>query len=228
MTVRDLLLRSLDDIENPTEVDVVLIDRRDSTLVFAQVSPGLVSTPNTGLKARIVANFTDDELDCIGWALRLVVGGGDRADRRLLFLSGNIVSVETAGPGCRRVDHHRGASTRASSKRPSLQQKPCSAVPRCASLRRCSKASTCRSRWGCPTSSTRSPVPATPTLSDGRGDRPRRPVDRGSRYGRSRWMTDMADADPAPDLDSSRELALSRRSGGFRSEGHRRLGARRR
>ena len=62
ITVRDLLVVPVDEESNPTEVDVVLIDRRDSNLVFAQVSPGLVSTPNTGLTVRIVANFTDDQL----------------------------------------------------------------------------------------------------------------------------------------------------------------------
>ncbi len=99
VAVRNLLLGSLDGIENPTEVDVVLIDRRDSTLVFAQVSPALVSTPNTGLKARIVANFTDDELlesaglyDSSSEVTIELIG-------RLLFLGGNIVSVETAGTG---------------------------------------------------------------------------------------------------------------------------------
>ena len=99
VSVRDLLLRELDDVENPTAVDVVLIDRRDSTLVFSQVSPGLVSTPNTGLKARIVANFTDAELattdglyDSSSDLVVELIG-------RLLFLSGNIVSVETAGTG---------------------------------------------------------------------------------------------------------------------------------
>ncbi len=99
VVVRDLLLRTLDDLENPTGVDVVLIDRRDSTLVFAQVSPALVSTPNAGLKARIVANFTDDELET---AAAIYDSSGEVAIEligRLLFLGGNIVSVETAGTG---------------------------------------------------------------------------------------------------------------------------------
>jgi hypothetical protein len=39
---RDLLTLPIVDVENPTQADVVLIDRRDSNLVFSQVSPGLV------------------------------------------------------------------------------------------------------------------------------------------------------------------------------------------
>ncbi len=99
VTVRDLLVLPVADAENPTQVDVVLIDRRDTALVFAQVSPGLVSTPNLGLKVRIVANFTDEELD---------VGEGLYSSTsdvvfeligRLLFLSANIVSVDTTPSG---------------------------------------------------------------------------------------------------------------------------------
>ena len=54
--------REVTDRIRESEVDVVLIDRRDSNLVFAQISPGLVSTPNTGLTVRIVASFTDEQL----------------------------------------------------------------------------------------------------------------------------------------------------------------------
>ena len=99
VTVRDLLLTPIDDIENPTEVDVVLIDRRDSTLVFAQVSPALVSTPNTGLKARIVANFTEDELAASDGLYDSSSELAIELIGRLLFLSGNVVSVETAETG---------------------------------------------------------------------------------------------------------------------------------
>ncbi len=99
VSVRDLVVVPIDEEQNPTDVDVVLIDRRDSTLVFAQVSPGLVSTPNTGLKARIVANFTDDEL---AEADGLYESTSDLAVEligRLVFLSGNVISVDTAPTG---------------------------------------------------------------------------------------------------------------------------------
>jgi hypothetical protein len=99
VAVRDLLLVPADGVENPTAVDVVLIDRRDSTLVFAQVSPGLVSTPNAGLKTRIVANFSDAELETTGGLYDSSAEVAIELIGRLLFLSGNIVSVETAGTG---------------------------------------------------------------------------------------------------------------------------------
>ena len=98
-TVRDLLVVPLADAENPAEVDVVLIDRRDSTLVFAQVSPGLVSTPNIGTKARIVANFTDEQLATAGDLYDSLSDLVAELIGRFLFLSGNVVSVETAATG---------------------------------------------------------------------------------------------------------------------------------
>jgi len=98
-TVRDLLVVPLADAENPTQVDVVLIDRRDSTLVFAQVSPGLVSTPNTGRKARIVANFTDEQLATAGDLYDSSSALVAELIGRFLFLSGNVVSVETVATG---------------------------------------------------------------------------------------------------------------------------------
>ena len=99
ITVRDLLVVPADEETNPTEADVVLIDRRDSNLVFAQVSPGLVSTPNTGLTVRIVANFTDEQLaegdGVYGSTSDLAV----ELIGRLLFLGGNVTSVDTAATG---------------------------------------------------------------------------------------------------------------------------------
>jgi hypothetical protein len=99
ITVRDLLVVPVEEESNPTEADVVLIDRRDSNLVFAQVSPGLVSTPNTGLTVRIVANYTDDQLaeadGAYGSSSDLVV----EMIGRLLFLGGNVTSVDTAPTG---------------------------------------------------------------------------------------------------------------------------------
>ena len=99
ITVRDLLVVPVEEESNPTEADVVLIDRRDSNLVFAQVSPGLVSTPNTGLTVRIVANYTDDQLaeadGVYGSSSDLVV----EMIGRLLFLGGNVTSVDTAPTG---------------------------------------------------------------------------------------------------------------------------------
>ncbi len=99
VSVRDLLVVPVDEAENPTQTDVVLIDRRDSTLVFAQVSPGLVSTPNTGLKARIVANFTDEDLAAADGLYDSTSDLAVELIGRLVFLSGNVISVDTAPTG---------------------------------------------------------------------------------------------------------------------------------
>lgn len=97
--VRDI--DAADPIEdtNPTDVDVVVLDRFDANLVFAQVSPGLVSTPNTGLKTRIVAQFSDEQLEASDGRFdsnsdlaRALIG-------EVLFLQGNVVSVDTSASG---------------------------------------------------------------------------------------------------------------------------------
>lgn len=97
--VRDLAVVRLIATENPTDVDVVLIDRRDSALVFGQVSPGLVSTPTTGLNMRIVAQYTDDQLaqadglfESTSELLRNFIG-------QMMFVQNNIVSVDSAPTG---------------------------------------------------------------------------------------------------------------------------------
>ena len=97
--MRDLLVVPVDEESNPTEVDVVLIDRRDSNLVFAQISPGLVSTPNTGLTVRIVANFTDEQLAEAGGVYNSTSDLAVELIGRLLFLGGNVPSVDTAPTG---------------------------------------------------------------------------------------------------------------------------------
>ena len=99
IAVRDLLVVPVDEESNPTEADVVLIDRRDSNLVFAQVSPGLVSTPNTGLTMRIVANFTDEQLAAADGVYETSSDLAVELIGRLLFLGGNVTSVDTAPTG---------------------------------------------------------------------------------------------------------------------------------
>lgn len=84
---------------NPTGVDVVVLDRADAALVFAQISPGLVSTPNAGSTMRIVVPYTDEQLAVVG---ELYATNSDLAREmvgRLLFLGANIVSVDTAPTG---------------------------------------------------------------------------------------------------------------------------------
>jgi len=97
--VRDLLVIPVLEGENPTQADVVLIDRRDSTLVFAQVSPGLVSTANLGLKVRIVANYSPDDLASASGLYDSTSDLVFELIGRLLFLSANVVSVDSAPSG---------------------------------------------------------------------------------------------------------------------------------
>jgi hypothetical protein len=81
--------------ENPTDADAVIVDRRDANLVFAQVSPALVSTPNLGRTLRIVAPFSDEQITASDGQfestseLMLEVIGS------MLFFQANVVSVET-------------------------------------------------------------------------------------------------------------------------------------
>lgn len=89
---RGLSTRAVLDGNNPDGVDVTVLDRPDTTLTFAQVSPSLVSTPNVGLSMRIEARFTDEQL---------AAGGADRSAlaremvARMTFLQANVVSVDS-------------------------------------------------------------------------------------------------------------------------------------
>lgn len=90
--VRDLALQA----GVPTDgVDSVIIDRRDSLLVFSQISPARVSTPNPGLVFRIVVPYSDRQMLTSGNLFstrselaRTLVG-------ELLFLAANVVSTDT-------------------------------------------------------------------------------------------------------------------------------------
>lgn len=91
--VRDIAL--LPSLPND-DVDVVILDRADSLLVFAQISPARVSTPNQGLVFRVEVPLSDDQIDASGDIFdtrtelaRTIIG-------ELLFLSANVVSVDTA------------------------------------------------------------------------------------------------------------------------------------
>ena len=63
VAVRDISASEPSAAINPTESDVLVLDRADAALVFAQVSPALVSTPNPGLTIRFEAQFTDEQLE---------------------------------------------------------------------------------------------------------------------------------------------------------------------
>lgn len=90
--VRDLALLPVTD--NPTGVDVVLLDRRDVLLVFAQVSPALVATPNQALTFRIEAPFTDRQLEASDGIFETTSELNRRLIGELLFFQGNIVSID--------------------------------------------------------------------------------------------------------------------------------------
>ena len=97
--VRDIAATSPGAATNPTEADVVVLDRFDSTLVFAQISPALVSTPNPGLKVRVTAQYTDDQ---VAQTRGLYDTSSDVARAFIalvLFLQNNVVSADTAPVG---------------------------------------------------------------------------------------------------------------------------------
>lgn len=101
--VRDIALITLPAGENPTEVDVVLLDRRDSNLVFAQISPGLVSTPNSGLKIRVVASYTEEQL---AESDGLFVSSADVVlgfIGQMLAVDNSVVSADSAATGAPEV-----------------------------------------------------------------------------------------------------------------------------
>ncbi len=92
---RALVTRVPAEAENPTDADVVVVDRRDATLVFAQVSPALVSTPSTGTSVRIVGPFSDEQIEASDGMyestseLMLDVIG------EMNFFQANVVSIDT-------------------------------------------------------------------------------------------------------------------------------------
>ncbi len=84
---------------NPTEADVVVLDRSDTALVFAQVSPALVSTPNPGLKIRVEAQYTDDQVEQTDGLFDSASDVAREFIGQMLFLQNNVVSADTSGVG---------------------------------------------------------------------------------------------------------------------------------
>ncbi len=100
VAVRDLALAP-NPPSNAADVDTVVIDRRDSAMVFAQVSPALVSTPNPGLKIRVVASYTDEQIAESNGLFTSRAGLLADFIGQMLFLQNNVVSVaadETGAP----------------------------------------------------------------------------------------------------------------------------------
>jgi len=89
---RALARRPIEAERNPREVDVVLLDRAELALVFGQITPGRVSAPNNALSFRVVASFSAAQLGDRGWTNAEVAY---RAVNQVLFLRGNVISVDT-------------------------------------------------------------------------------------------------------------------------------------
>jgi hypothetical protein len=94
--VRDIAADPPPEATNPTGADVVVLDRSDAMLVFASISPALMSTPNVGPKFRIVAQYSDEQLAASGGLYATNSDVARELIARLLFVQANIVSVDTA------------------------------------------------------------------------------------------------------------------------------------
>jgi hypothetical protein len=94
--VRDLAVTFAESSTDGDEADVSVLDRFDSLLVFAQVSPARVSTPNQGLVFRVEVPIGDAQFEVEGAPFV------DRSDvaraalGQLIFLQTNVVSVDLA------------------------------------------------------------------------------------------------------------------------------------
>lgn len=97
VNVRDLaIVRSgIDELANADDSDFVLLDRSDALLVFAEIAPSLVSTPNESLSFQIIAPFTDEQLASMGEDVTTAELVRDLIGE-LVFAQGNVVSVQTA------------------------------------------------------------------------------------------------------------------------------------
>lgn len=95
VSVRDLAVYQPSTAENPTDADVVVIDRADSVMVFAQVSPALVSTPSAGLSVRLEVPFTEEQLVASGGDFETSAELARTMVARVLFFEANVVSVDT-------------------------------------------------------------------------------------------------------------------------------------
>ncbi len=96
--------RPIEPDRNPRGVDVALLDRPELAMVFGQIAPGKVSAPNPSISVRIVAPFSDAQLDEYGWTNAEVAY---RAVSQILFLRGNVLSVDTtpdSAPATTRVE----------------------------------------------------------------------------------------------------------------------------
>jgi hypothetical protein len=92
---RSLMSSPVPAARNPRDVDVVLLDRAELAFVFGQIAPGKVAAPNPALTFRVESPFTEADLDGTELTNDDVAY---RAISQLLFVRGNVQSVDTA-PG---------------------------------------------------------------------------------------------------------------------------------
>ena len=92
---RALATLPIEPARNPRGVDVTLLNRSELALVFGQIAPGRVSAPNSSLSFQVVASFSPAQLADTGWTNAEIAY---RAINQLLFLRGNVLSVDTT-PG---------------------------------------------------------------------------------------------------------------------------------
>jgi hypothetical protein len=81
--------------KNPRDADVVVLDRAEVAFVFGQIAPGNVAAPNPALTFRVESPFDEADLEDSGLTNDELAY---RAVSRLLFVRGNVLSVDTT-PG---------------------------------------------------------------------------------------------------------------------------------
>jgi hypothetical protein len=91
---RGLRYETPDAERNPRGVDVVVPDRAEVALVFAQIAPARMGAPNPSLSFRIENRLAEDELAPLGVNAADV---GRDVINRLLFVQANVISVVNGG-----------------------------------------------------------------------------------------------------------------------------------
>ena len=126
---RGLRADPLDAEHNPRGVDVSLLDQAEITLVFAQIAPGKVAAPNPALTLRSRRRSPTSSSRAPASTNNEVAYA---AISSLLFVGGNVLSVDTAPGTCRRADDGRGRR-RDAGRRHVTASTCCSATSTCRS-----------------------------------------------------------------------------------------------
>ena len=92
---RGLAASPVPENKNPRDADVVVLDRAEVAFVFGQIAPGKVAAPNPALTFRVESPFGADDLEGTGLTNDELAY---RTISRLLFVRGNVLSVDTT-PG---------------------------------------------------------------------------------------------------------------------------------